>query len=29
MPPFVMQNDEVAQLTGGMMAALEKYLSQA
>jgi adenosylmethionine-8-amino-7-oxononanoate aminotransferase len=29
MPPFIMQNDEVAQLAGGMMAALEKYLSQA
>jgi adenosylmethionine-8-amino-7-oxononanoate aminotransferase len=29
MPPFIMQSDEVAQLTGGMMAALEKYLSQA
>ncbi|HQY69531.1 MAG TPA: adenosylmethionine--8-amino-7-oxononanoate transaminase [Pseudomonadales bacterium] len=27
MPPFIMRNDEVARLTHGMIAALEKYLS--
>ncbi|MBP9036004.1 MAG: adenosylmethionine--8-amino-7-oxononanoate transaminase, partial [Pseudomonadales bacterium] len=26
MPPFIMRNDEVARLTRGMLAALEKYL---
>jgi hypothetical protein len=28
MPPFIMRTDEVARLTHGMIAALEKYLSQ-